>query len=340
MEEFEIPVVLFIFKRQHTLKRIIERIATVKPKKMYIIADGPRNEEESEKVKKCRETVEKSINWKCEVIKNYATKNRGVFENIAGGARWVFEREKFAIFLEDDNLPEITFFEYCRELLYKYENNKQILWICGTNYLQEYETKDNASYVFTRHLMPCGWASWKDKFNKFYDGQLKVLEEKENEKKIKKMYENKKLYERQINLAKMEKSRLNRGLKPLSWDHQMAISIRANDLYGISPKYNQIENIGVDNDSIHGGTNFDNVMTKRFCTIKTKELEMPLKHPKKIEVDKKYEKEVGNIILYPLKSRVKIRIANRVKKILGLNYEDSIKKYLNERRGKNAKNHR
>ena len=33
MEEFEIPVVLFIFKRQHTLKRIIERIATVKPKK-------------------------------------------------------------------------------------------------------------------------------------------------------------------------------------------------------------------------------------------------------------------------------------------------------------------
>lgn len=340
MNEFEIPVVLFIFKRQDTLKRIIERIAKVKPTKIYLIADGARNEVEEKKVKECRKIVEESINWKCEIIKNYSETNRGVYENIAGGAKWVFEREEFAIFLEDDNLPETTFFEYCKELLYKYKDNDKILWICGTNYLQQYETKEDTSYVFTKHLMPCGWASWKDKFNKYYDGQLDMLDNKDIDKKLKKAYENKRLFRQQIRLAKMEKSRFNRGLKPISWDYQMAISIRNSNLYGISPKYNQIENIGVDQESIHGGTSYENIMTQRFCTIKTKKLEFPLKHPKEIQVDKNYEKRVDNIILYPLKSRIKIGLALCIKKILKLNYEDSIRQYLNGRRGNNVKNYK
>jgi hypothetical protein len=35
------------------------------------------------------------------------------------------------------------------------------------NYLGKYEAEDGASYVFTRHMLPFGWASWADKFNRF-----------------------------------------------------------------------------------------------------------------------------------------------------------------------------
>ena len=77
-------------------------------------------------------TVEFLINWDCEVIKNYAKENRGVYQNIGEGARWVFEREEKAIFLEDDNLPETSFFRFASEMLEKYETAPEVLWICGT----------------------------------------------------------------------------------------------------------------------------------------------------------------------------------------------------------------
>ena len=121
MEQFDIPVALFIFKRDKAVE-IIKRISEVKPRKLYLLADQGRNDEERALAAEVRRKVEESINWECEVIKNYAEENRGVYANIGQGAIWVLRREKWAIFLEDDNLPEVTFFAFCREMLEKYEN--------------------------------------------------------------------------------------------------------------------------------------------------------------------------------------------------------------------------
>lgn len=98
MDRFDIPVCLFIFQRKDTVLRIIDKISQVKPKKMYLISDQGRNDEEIARVLECREAVENAINWDCEVIKDYAEKNRGVFENIGMGALRVFEKEETAIF--------------------------------------------------------------------------------------------------------------------------------------------------------------------------------------------------------------------------------------------------
>ena len=313
---FDIPVVLFIFKRSETLVKIIERLAKVKPLKLYLIADGPRNEEEEKAVIKARKTVEQLVDWNCEIIKNYAIKNRGVYENIAGGAKWVFEREESAIFLEDDNLPEVTFFYFCKEMLERYKKNDKVLWICGTNYLEKFLTDKNESYVFTKHLMPCGWASWREKFNKYYDGDLKILKNKKLVKKMKDSYTNYGLYRQQIVSANSEVYRRNKNRKYASWDFQMAISIRANDLYGICPKYNQIKNIGVDSCSIHGGTSLSNEMTRRFCGINSYPLEFPLIHPTIITENIKFEKKVDKIILFPLEMRIKELIAVIIKTFL------------------------
>ena len=328
MNKFDIPVVLLIFKRKDKMKRIMERIAEVEPTKIYIIADGPRNENEKEIVEQCRKEVESLITWKCEVVKNYADENRGVYENIGLGAKWVFEREETAIFLEDDNLPEVTFFRFCKELLEKYNEDTRILWICGTNYLEKYDPLDGASYVFTKHLMPCGWASWSHKFNNFYDGDLNLIDNLNLINRMKSQYDDKKLYTQQIKLAQNERKRIKNGQKPISWDYQMEFSIRANNLYGISPKYNQIENIGVDNDSIHGGTDFSNVMTERFCSIKSFPLDFPLTHPVTVIPDKEYEKKVGKIILYPFKLRIRGKAAKALRKIFKLDPDQSISELL------------
>ena len=321
-KQFETPVALFIFKRSETVVRILERIRIIKPKRIYLIGDGPRNEEESSTVNEARKIIEKQIDLPCAIIKNYADRNRGVYENIAGGAKWVFSQEPKAIFLEDDNLPDISFFEYCEELLSRYENSERVLWICGTNYLEKYNTKNDESYVFTQHLLPCGWASWATKFTKYYDGDLNCLDNDNAIAKLIHTYKSKPLFRQQLNSANYELHRRENGQKYASWDFQMAISIRYNNLIGISPKHNLIENIGVDGLSTHGGNSFENEMTRRFCAIKSYPLQFPLKHPETICVDPVYEAKVDKIILAPWKMRMKDWIATRIKHLFGLSKYD------------------
>lgn len=316
MQYFDIPVCLFMFQRKDTVLRIIERISHVKPKKMYLISDQGRNEDEKQRVKECREAVENAINWECEIIKDYASENRGVFGNIGMGAMRVFQHEETAIFLEDDNLPEVTFFPYCKEMLERYKENDRIVWVCGTNYLADYSNDTNDSYMFTQHLLPCGWASWKEKFEKYYDAYFSNF----NNSVIARMkpgYRNNPLYKQQIEVIQRERDRMKNGKPFRSWDYQMCFSIRANDLLGISPAKNQIKNIGVDAFSEHGGVTFADKMTKRFCGMASHPLEFPLKHPATILIDPVYEAKIGNIILYPLDWRIRKPFGKLKRKILG-----------------------
>ena len=295
MSRFDIPVVVFIFKRDKAVE-VIKRIAEVKPLKLYILADNGRNEKEQAEAKRCRELVEEAITWDCEVIKNYATENRGVFENIGMGARWVFEREKRAIFLEDDNLPEITFFQYCKEMLEMYEDDTRILWVCGTNYLGKYPTEDGASYVFTKHMLPCGWASWSDKFLKFYDGSLRLCENELILSRVKREYVDKRIFKQYSRCWAAERRKIEAGKKPWSWDYHIDFALKANGLYGISPCYNQIKNIGVDGHATHGGSTFGDRLTRRICGMDTYTLSFPLNHPSAVLPDITYEKEISKIM--------------------------------------------
>lgn len=320
---YSIPIVLFIFKREKVVK-IIERISKIKPRIIYIIADGGRNEEEQKQCEKCRSLVEKAINWECKIIKNYSDKNRGVYENIANGAKWVFSKEKMAIFLEDDNLPELSFFSFCEELLIKYENDNRILWICGTNYLERYSTYNGASYVFSKHMLPCGWASWANKFCSYYDDNMIDCNCRDVQKAIRTTFPNKALFKQFVRFWNSEKSRINNGLKPLSWDYQMDYSIRSNGFYGIVPTANLIKNIGADEDSIHGGTSLNLKMTKRFCNIPSHEIIFPIVHPSKVMIDYNFEKKIGKILLYPLELRIKNWIIYKLRKLLRVKEGETI----------------
>ncbi|HOI46549.1 MAG TPA: glycosyltransferase family 2 protein [Bacilli bacterium] len=314
---FSTPIVLFLYKRLDTVVQIIDRIRSIKPSKLYILSDGPKNDEETLIVDNIRNSVERLIDWECEVIKKYSPINIGVYENIGEGAKWVLSHEKEAIFIEDDNLPEISFFFFCKELLNKYSDEEKVLWICGTNYLEDkFKPIDSSSYLFSQHLMPCGWASWSHKFIKYYDGKIETVLNKESLRLIRKNYKNKSLFRYQLRNVVDERKDQLRGKRIKSWDHQLALSIRLHNLYGIVPCVNLIKNIGVDDVSEHGGTTFNNIMTQRFCGIETQQLKFPLKHPNVVEKNDIYEKKVDNIILPPCTLRVKKDIIFATKYIL------------------------
>lgn len=324
MKQFDIPIALFLFKRTEKTVQIVKQIGKVKPRKIYLIGDGPRSKAEEVDVLKCREEVEKQINWNCEIVRYYSKDNRGVYSNIAGGALWVFERESKSIFLEDDNYPSLSFFQYCKELLEKYEDDTRVLWICGTNYMQEYNPMDGSDYVFTKLMLPCGWASWASKFKKFYDGAIRLYRDPCIKMKIKGEYSNKLLYNHDFLVWEKILNAIDNGRKPNSWDYQMAFALRVNNLYGIAPRCNLIRNIGVDVNSIHGGNSMNNIMTRRFCDIPIKELNFPLKHPKSLLVDNLFERKMEKIIILPFKYRIRGFVVRIMKKILGINQFDGL----------------
>lgn len=327
---FDIPVVLIIFRRCDTMPRIIQRLAKVKPRKVYILADEGRNEKEIEQAHECRKTVESLINWDCEVVKNYAEENRGVYRNIGEGAKWVFEREEKAIFLEDDNLPETSFFRYADEMLEKYETAPEVLWICGTNYVTDMNGKE--SYAFTQHLLPCGWASWSTKFLKYYDGELSTFRDEAHKRKFYSSYSNRWLAQWQYQSVRNEVERHERTGRFISWDYQMLWSVRSNGLYGVVPLRNQITNIGVDEFSIHGGNSKNNIMTDRFCEIPSKQLDFPLVHPNEIAINKSVEHQLADIICPPHSTVLKSLLSSKMKRLMKQDTAKSWKQILKEMR--------
>lgn len=304
---YQVPIVLMFFKRFDYIIQIIDRIREIKPQKIYLFSDGGRTEEENNIIHFGRQKIEQAIDWECEVIKRYQFHNIGVYEQIALGAKWVFEREEYAIFLEDDNLPELSFFPFCEQMLKLYKNNDKILWICGTNYLGDY--KSDNDYFFTKNMLPCGWASWSEKFLKYYDFNLESINQDKFKQKFLKKYKNKKLGLQRYESIIREKKHFENNSKYISWDYHMVLTIRMHDLYGIVPSKNQIKNIGVDEHSIHGGKSFKNIMTKRFCGMDSYKLNMPIKVNEYIQIDRKFERKLNNVILLPLRYRIKGKLS-------------------------------
>lgn len=331
------PVVIFLFKRIDTLERIFEVIRRAKPEKVYLLADGPRNDNEKIKTDAVRKKAKSLIDWDCEIIAHFHAHNVGVYKNIGMGAYQVLTEEKQAIFLEDDSLPELTFFQFCEELLERYEKSENILWICGTNYIQKYPLESDQSYYFTRNLLPCGWASWADKFKKYYDGNLEGLS-KVGLARMKSTYIDKKLFKQELNSIRQTEYLLKNEINMASWDRQMSYSVRSNNLYGVSPAVNQIKNIGVDALSTHGGNSLNKIMTKRFCELNTHPIQFPLSHPAEISIKKEFESQTENIILYPFGVRVKILLGSLIKKLLFIPSERSFTQVFNKIRQKNRNN--
>ena len=296
---FSIPIVLFLFKRADALLQTIDVLRRIKASKIILVGDAGRDETEQQIVQKVRDVVVKAIDWDCVVEKRFAQTNQGVFQQIGLGAKDILEQEGQAIFLEDDNLPEETFFPYCEYLLNKYKQDPRVLWICGTNYLGQYQAPDHSSYLFTRQLLPCGWASWGDKFSKYYDTDLSFLDDKAKRRALRDKYVSGALYRQQLRDAGEERRKMKQGKPPISWDYHMIMSVVRNGLYGIAPCVNQIRNTGMDEMATHGGTNKRNIMAARLCGMPSYPLSFPLIDPAKEEIDLTFEKRISRIRIKP-----------------------------------------
>jgi hypothetical protein len=163
---FATPVVLFVFNRPAKLARLLAVLEKVRPALLLVVADGPRADrpDDAAACAAARALVERPA-WPCEVRRNYAEANLGCDPCIAAGIDWVFGQVEQAIFLEDDLLPDPSFFSWCAAMLARYRpapgvSTNRVLQIAGRNELGRWEGNGGDHHLIHR-ASQWGWATWR-----------------------------------------------------------------------------------------------------------------------------------------------------------------------------------
>ncbi len=155
------PVAIVFFNRLAPLKRLVARLAEVRPPKVYLISDGPRatRPDDAAKVAACRAFLS-NLPWPCEVKTNFSEANLGCRVRVTTGLDWVFENEEEAILLEDDCIPEPAFFPWAERMLARYRDDPRVLSVGGTN-LRPQLCRQDVDCTFAKYAMIWGWATWR-----------------------------------------------------------------------------------------------------------------------------------------------------------------------------------
>ena len=268
------PVLFLIFNRPDTTFRVFEEIRKQKPASLFIAADGPRAGIKDDPLN-CRQArgVADQIDWNCDVSTLFRDNNLGCGPAVSEAISWFFSNNSEGIILEDDCLPEPSFFRYCEELLKYYRNNKKVMMISGNNF-QNGIRRGNESYYFSRYSHIWGWASWRRAWE-HYDYDIKTFPEFLETGRLKKIFTDKK----QFRTMKKIMSRAHRKYYN-TWDFQWNYALWENDGLCAIPENNLVTNIGFD----VRGTHTNNINTKN-ANLPVKPLAFPLRHPVNVMVD-------------------------------------------------------
>lgn len=233
------PVLFLVFNRPDVTQRVFNRIKLAKPNKLYIACDGPRKSKgKSEEllVSQVRDICNQ-VDWNCSIKTLFRDENLGCKLAVSGAIDWVFSLEERAIILEDDCLPDISFFEYCEHLLDFYEDSKQVMHIGGYKPLLIPSTEYDISFTRVTHVW--GWATWRDRW-KHYKLNLSYEELASIGTFINYEYfhSKKKTLKRIKVLKNLFSDKIN------TWDYQWNYSVRTNSGLAIRPNQNLVENIG------------------------------------------------------------------------------------------------
>lgn len=310
IKEYDIPILFVCFNRLEIAKKSFEAIVQVKPKKIYIACDGARENKsgEKEKVNKVRENILKMITWECEVKTLFQEKNLGCSQGVYTAINWLFSHEEKGIILEDDCVPNQSFFIFMKEMLNKYITDDRIAMVSGFNPYAKKENNKEVSYYFSKFKSCWGWGTWKRAW-KNMDLNLRCLDGNYKDDIILNMGYNKEFTQNywKYRLKLIELNEVS------AWDWQWYISTSSQSQYAILPIENLVSNIGFGVEATH--TNSKKLPEYTL----TGKLDFPLKHPLYIVPNYTLEKIIeksNNLIVERIKWFIPIKLKNVLKKII------------------------
>jgi len=158
----QIPVLVIIFNRPHHAAPVIGALRQIRPKRIFIAADGPRADRPGESLlcDRTRKTAIELIDWECQIETAFQSENLGCGRHMTSAITWFFSQVEEGVILEDDCVASVAFFRYTAELLERYRNSAGVMMIAGSA-LVKLPEDDGADYHFLSFPCCWGWATWR-----------------------------------------------------------------------------------------------------------------------------------------------------------------------------------
>lgn len=277
----ETPVLFETFVRVDYARQVWDAIKAAQPKKLYFYSNKGRVEKkgEIENNDEIRSWI-KEIDWDCELHTWFRDECVDVFTSLIGAIDWLFDNEEEGIILEDDCVPTKAFFSFCDQMITKFRDEEKVWYVSGDNF---YDLNPSGfDYIFSRYHWMYGWASWRNRWNKFQrngkDGEHLLLENK--------CYGLYKTKRQAISRERQIDNTLEFVRKTLCWDYALGYSVDYHQGFGVFPKMQLIHNIGL------AGANHNGNPQISFVNAKPKiqsDVYIIKSEPKTVECDKEFD---------------------------------------------------
>jgi hypothetical protein len=261
------PIAFLIFNRPEQTARTFAAIRGARPAELLVVADGPRPDRAGERELCARvRAIIDGVDWPCRVLRNFAETNMGCGKRVSSGLDWVFGQVKEAVVLEDDCLPDPSFFPYCAELLERYHTDERIMMISGNNF-QNGAKRTRDSYYFSRFPHCWGWATWRRAWQ-LLDLEMRDWPQRRHRRWLKPIARNPAL---ECYWAQCFDDVMTGKID--TWDYQWMYCVLTRNGLSIAPEVNLVTNIGFSATATHTLT------VDERCLVPSRAMEFPLRHP-------------------------------------------------------------
>ena len=204
----------------------------------------------------------------------------GVRQARSSGLEWAFGQVDEAVILEDDCLPDPSFFPYCAELLERYRSDERIVMISGDNF-QNGASCTSDSYYFSRIPHCWGWATWRRAWQ-HYNFTMPDWPQRRETRWLKPIADHPALERYWMRCFDDTASG-----KIDTWDYQWMYCMLIRQGLSIAPNVNLVTNIGFGEAATHTLT------ADERHAVPSRAMEFPLRHPAAVrpcEVADQFEK--------------------------------------------------
>lgn len=270
-------VLLIVFNRPLSTKRVFEEIRKARPPKLFVAADGPRAGRADDPVicAQVREIVHE-VDWPCELVTLFRDKNMGCKRAVSGAIDWFFEHVEQGIILEDDCVPIESFFPYCDDLLNRYALDVNVAQISGSTFAPYAAGGD--SYYFTKYADIWGWATWRRAWQ-HADMAMKDWPEWRDNHGLENLCGSTPAF---VEYWQKIFDRTYAG-EVDTWDYQWMFTCWKLNLKTVKPATMQVYNVGFDSNATHTLTGVPEYV------VEPKALAFPLRHPEADQLNRTTE---------------------------------------------------
>ena len=161
------PLALFIYRRPHHLRSVIEALLKcdgIGETPIVVFADGPRSAREQVEVDAARAVALEMLANRAEF--RFSDTNKGLSRSIFEGVTEILAMYDRVIVLEDDLQPSLNFLRFVNTALDRYKDDANVMQVSGHMYdVPEFAARKAA--LFLPLTTSWGWGTWKRAWQQF-----------------------------------------------------------------------------------------------------------------------------------------------------------------------------